>query len=347
MRNLSIPYNGDNKALYETIIPKFRDNIKEVYFPLPSAIASNARSNGNMTRMEDLMVLLDILAIDDINPALILNSSWVPLEAYTDEHISKIFEVVNSLHKRGLKKIIMKNNYYMNTGVFHKYFPDIVLEASINCMLDTTDKVVQAVEMFGYKSVVIDRSFNRNYAEFIKLTSILKHMEVGAKLLVNEGCLYACPFKQDHDNMIGMCSYGGDMFNKYKDAFLETYPDYNNVAGAVNLQYGCVSMYEKQPWLFLKSPFIRPEDLCRYDDHVDTIKISGRTQPTEWIIKVIDAYVKQEYYGDIRDLTDTGPLNGNYPNKKLGKLFQNTAYCNKLCSGCGKCETLYNSIQEV
>ena len=341
-KNLSIPYNGDTKSLYETIIPKYKDSIKEVYFPLPAELATNARTSGTTVALADSLVLMEVLRSDNINGALIINSSWMPLEAYTDDYISKLFSGINALYKRGLRKIILKNNYYMNTGLFKKVFPELHVEASINQMLDTYDKVVQAVELFGYDSVIVDRSLNRNFAEFIKVTDFLQRRNIGAKLLLNEGCLYACPFKQDHDNMIGMCSYSGKLFSKYKYAFLEEYPDKDGIIRDVNVQYGCVNVYENNPWMFLKSPFIRPEDLGNYEDHVDLVKISGRTQSTEWIIRAIDGYVNKSYDGNIRDLTDTGPIgNLSYPNKKLDKLFKMTSKCNKDCSSCGYCKNLY------
>lgn len=347
-KNLSVPFNGDTKYLYEKILPKHGNSIGEVYFPLPSELATNARSNGSTIALAELVVLMEVLRGDNVNPALIINSSWMPLEAYTDEYLKPLLSGINALYKRGLKKIILKNNYYMNTGVFKEYFPNLCIESSINAMLDSTDKVAQAIDLFGYDSVVLDRSFNRNWAEYRKVTDMLRRRGIKSKTLVNEGCLHSCPFKQDHDNMIGMCGYSGEMFSKYKEAFLQVHPDKDNLIGSVNASYGCVNVYQKHPWLFLKSPFIRPEDLSVYEDHTDLIKISGRTQSNEWIMRAIDAYVDRSYDGDIRDLTDTGPIGDfSYPNKKLDKLFRMTSTCDKLCNTCGNCKNLYEEVNDL
>ena len=343
-KKISAPFNGDVKNVYKNLLPKYGHVIKEIYFPLPSAIASNARSNGQATTLEELALLLDAVSSYEVDSAVVLNSSWMPLEAYTDDYLKRVINAIGVLYRMGLKKIIIKNNYYMRTNVFRDLFPNLKLESSINCMYDTIPKVIQALEMFRYDSVIIDRSFNNNHVEFTKLKLLLAELNVETKMLVNEGCLYDCPFKQDHDNMLGMCSYGGAMFDKYKQAYVEANPDNTNPAGNVNYQYGCVSVYRDEPWKFLKSPFIRPEDVHLYERGVQLIKIAGRTQSNEWIDRVIGAYAAGSYDGDIRDLTDTGPLDGSFPNKKLDERWEFVAHCNKVCTQCTRCKTLYEEI---
>jgi collagenase-like PrtC family protease len=65
----------------------------------------------------------------------------------------------------------------------------------------------------------------------------------------------------------------------------------------------CTASRWKRPASWLCAPFILPQWLSFYTDlGVRTFKISGRTHPTEYILSIVDAYLRREYRGNLLGL---------------------------------------------
>jgi len=65
----------------------------------------------------------------------------------------------------------------------------------------------------------------------------------------------------------------------------------------------CSHMFLSQPVEFLRSPFIRPEDIHAYRDvGMDVIKLSDRTEAVEFLLRTARAYASGRYDGNLFDL---------------------------------------------
>lgn len=339
----SIPYNGAPDFI-DRVIKPFEKHIAEVYYPLSSLLTTNAR----IQSIDDVEVKLLAKALDHLNIRSVglLNGGWFGPEAYSASIHQRLLDEMRELNEFGMHKVMITSSYYGAIDFIRRNIDGIQLSASINQMLDTYDKVITAVDLFYYDEVVIDRSFNRDLKEFERITSALRARNVQTKILVNEGCLYHCPFKAEHEALCSMASYQGQEFNAYRE---QVGLDIRELAAHLNSNFGCIKHYLTVPWYFLKSPFIRPEDLKVYLPYVDLVKIGGRSKSTSRLRTIIQAYVDREYHGDISELMDSYNLSersvNKYPNDKLGGLLQMTDGCSKDCLSCQKCERLYNEIQ--
>src|SRR5208282_1367413 len=65
----------------------------------------------------------------------------------------------------------------------------------------------------------------------------------------------------------------------------------------------CSYTFLSEPVEFLRSPFIRPEDVSVYrQSGMDILKLSDRTESTEFLLKTARAYAAEKYDGNLFDL---------------------------------------------
>lgn len=342
----SVPFNTDFDNYLSNIVDKYHEHIAEVYFPLPADIVPNARGSLNIMTSDNIIELSKYLVKKDIRPVGLFNSTWTPIEVYANDYMSEVIDRMEPLVEAGMTKIIVNNYYIIAAHIFDKSISGLEVSASINSRHDTADKVMSHVAFSKPKHVYLDRSFNRKLNEFKNVAQSLKTLGIKTSILANEGCLYNCPFKTDHDSQLGMASFAGCDFLEYTSRVLGRYAGLNETITNLNTSTGCRKVYELNPWYLLKSPFIRPEDLDKYLPYVDYIKLAGRNRPTEWIENVLSAYISRSYDGSIIDLLDVADSHTLKPelymNKKLEGVLALNGDCHKVCVSCGRCKKFFD-----
>jgi hypothetical protein len=91
---------------------------------------------------------------------------------------------------------------------------------------------------------------------FDVLEAIRDAVDCELKLLVNEGCLYRCPFRYAHFNFFSHVNGPPPRPNVQDDYYY----------------HKCLTMRINDPSQILKSPFIRPEDLKEYAQAIEQWK---------------------------------------------------------------------------
>lgn len=158
------------------------------------------------------------------------------------------------------------------------------------------------------------------------------------KLMVNEGCLYKCPFRKFHFNITSHAS---------------------REVGRVGLDYSfadffttCNQVVSEDHSQILKSGWIRPEDVRKYGDLATFFKIVGRTQKNSRVIRATKAYLDESWSGDLLDLmcANLGSFSVNYGaylnNERLGecKFFEKVTTCERKCQRCNYCEEVAKDL---
>ncbi len=333
---LEAPFIPDDE--YVRFLNRQITRLHSLYFSLYADAAADSRHRFLSLKVEDLIERLSGL----IGPSkyVLLNSRFhLPRDQFHPDSLKSVARRLHVLLDSGnLDGIVFADFYYLRA--LSDADPDLArrLEAvpSINCMADTFDKVAATIEGivatgFGLPGkYVLDRSLNRNLKT---LTEVVKrcrkaYPDMHLGLLANEGCLYQCPFKPAHDAQISLV---------HMDIHVDTY--------GVNRDLGCMRTLRERPHLLFKSPFIRPEDTGAYEDAVDFIKLSGRTLGPAFLRRVITAYIRGEYTGNLPALLDSMDwLAAEYhiPNHELPKDFhERMASCDKSCGECGDCRYLF------
>lgn len=106
------------------------------------------------------------------------------------------------------------------------------------------------------------------------------------ELLATNSCLKDCPLIHTHVNSISHASSMASK-NNYVDWCL------------YKCQYRELCAVEE----YIKSPWIRPEDIKYYEEiGIEHFKITERDFPTEILVKRLDAYCNRKYDGNLLDL---------------------------------------------
>lgn len=336
MMRLNVPfilddqYIGDLKRLGETLYA--------VHFSLHQPVVSDARIR---LHTRDSQALIDGLQqIPGVKKYLLANGRYQPAETYrADGGAAPLVECLEQLVAEGvLDGIIFSDGYFLKA--FSDMAPELAarLEAvpSINFMIDSAAKlaavmaVIQDSHFQPPDKIPLDRSLNRCPAALRRLTDDIRNRypDMRIELLANEGCLNNCAFRATHEALIAAANQGTAV-----DTF------------RLNRDLGCVRILSETPHRILASPFIRPEDLRRYADVADIIKICGRTLGGRFLRRAVAAYAAERYDGNLFDLLDTANWMGRHwdlPNRDLPPdLPERLAACDQTCMKCTACREIF------
>ena len=200
-------------------------------------------------------------------------------------------------------------------------------------MLDIRDiQHINLINQMGPKvaCITLSRFINRNF-ELLKNMVDIAPFEL--ELLANSLCLHNCPYQMYHSDLV--CWQA-----RKKRGWEEPFADYRAVA--------CDRIRFTDKSQVIKSPWIRPEDLNEYEQiGISSIKIAGRTFPTEWIINIVEAYARGNYSGNMWDLIL--PFQDIYvDNRKLNNFLKhfknNRPSCDSNCGKCRYCEKIAEDV---
>jgi collagenase-like PrtC family protease len=166
------------------------------------------------------------------------------------------------------------------------WFPGVMVSSSVNNHLDSVERVSQWLQYTSVDRIMLDNRFSRNFRLIKRIHARFpKHPII---VLVNEACLPDCvlqPYHQEHTANASRC---GDNYDA---------PDLCRIL--------CTQMKLKNPVYTLKAPWVRPEDLHYLSEAgASVIKLAGRTERTEWILRLAEAYASGRFDGDIWDLIE-------------------------------------------
>jgi len=288
-----------------------------------------------------------------------LNGRYHPIDMYSDIFIKDVIKELKSLYFSGnLTGILFVDPYYVYqlSKFDNEFIKYIELIPSINCGIDTIEKFFtyqQYIEFLGFKTgtkVILDRSLNRNYKKLKEISSEIRKFnpELKIETLVNEGCLYSCPFKINHDIFISLLndrSLSGLLYLQHKS----TNNNFN--LNAINHENGCINYYLKNNYEIIKSPFIRPEDTIYFEDYIDVFKISGKIRNLLFLMTCFNSYSNKKFNGNLLELMDSQtPLTEFFFifNDQFDKdFFNKVSSCDKNCKSCLYCETIFKNYTQI
>ena len=194
------------------------------------------------------------------------------------EHIEWIYSI-------NVDSVTIAIPYLMD--IVRERFPDLKICASVNAEINSPQRA-QMFEKLGADRIIFDNFLNRR---FDNIRAIKRSVKCNIEALVNEPCLLNCAFRLYHQMLFGHGSQTG------ANGLPPVIPDY--------AQINCSRKRLLDPSEIIKAPWYRPEDIKHLSQAgVDYIKLSGRGQPTGWILKCANAYSMQQYEGNIYELVE-------------------------------------------
>ena len=306
------------------------ESISDVYFS-DNKFGSARSLFGSQEMFDELYAVRDRYGIKLhylVNPSL-----------YSNEFYGQVFDLIEHVKNIDVDMITLNNSYLLRSNIikdFQQHKPDIVLKNSVNNLVRTLKDFIFMHEVLHLTHIIVDRSLNRDLDTLKKMSAYAKQHDIKITMLVNEGCIVDCKWKQWDDLIISQVKF----------------QDKRDLTTQVHTKLGCVSYFNENPAEWLKTAFTFPNDLSKFDGLVDVIKLAGRGIPvTQWK-NVISAY--QRSSGNIR-LGDILSTNGN---TRLSMALINdiaelgfnqiTNNCKTVCgTECNHCDKIYDKLIKV
>lgn len=240
---------------------------------------------------------------------------------------------LRAMDGKGLFPDIVTTTSPFIAAVLRKEFPAVKIRFSVNLRVHGSVGFESVEELFDSFYLSRERHRDPDYVANAAKWASERGKLVGMQ--VNSGCLRQCPFQQFHDNLHGhgdgRLPENAEAAKKYDFSF-----------------FRCKTHYARgNAEDFLRSTWIRPEDLPLYEKHVDIIKIATRRHPDP--VSVLDAYANYSFDGDLAALTDPAhEFPGIFDNKAFdaSEIWKEVLFCRSAddCRKCGRCRQLMQKV---
>ena len=333
----SVPYNNDPESLRE--IFRFKEHhgncIREIYLSGPQEYSGAGRIAPELN-FDEFIRIVHSIHEQGIRVNLTLNSVCEGSDWYSPGVLNSTMEYLRRAHQDyGVEAVTISNPLYIREA--RRRFPQIEIVASVLGDIDCVQKAI-VFKKAGADVINPHVDINRNPA---LLKKIREKSGAEIKLMVNEGCLFQCAFRKFHFNYISHKSRKpGSGTGK------ETRAE-DNV-----FSINCMQISRRDLSQILKSAWIRPEDAVRYGDISRYFKIVGRTSSTGMLLRSVEAYMSENWDGDLMELM-AGNLYSvgmshllHLDNKSLDEagFFDRATSCDKECGDCDYCAALAEKL---
>jgi len=332
---LIIPHPGHFAALKEIIAYIKARGVKEVdevYMAGSPEVMGSGRATLHAALIDDIKEQTAYAHQHHVRMNVVMNPSCLGGYHLTFEGY-KMFEwYFNELNKADVDGVTVAEPYLI------ELLRDFPMETVISCVAHVDSP--QRAEFFdtlGADTITVDTNINRNFGV---LKAILRAVNCTIRILVNEGCLYKCPFRHAHFNLFSHITTSS---LNARSQPLNTFGDYYFDK--------CISIRVRDPSQIIRSPWIRPEDVKEYEAiGIEEFKISGRANTVNWILNGMQAYLSRSYEGNLLDLLDCpAELKDMFfiDNADLEGAINQWKGCKKICEECRYCDELTSKVVGV
>jgi len=310
MKHFCLPFNGDSAFILD-YCHRHNNQIHEVYG------AEGIFATGRFTNNVDNKIIANLIPrLKDLDVEFNYLVNSISVKNYI-AHDDKLLKHLEKLKHVGLNNVTVSHPFMLK--------PIKELGFKVSTSLVQNIKTIEDknwAEYFGYSRIICSDDLNRRISDLKKL---ILRANVPVEIVVNNMCLPSCPVRHSH---YGFEAYIAECGKSEK---------FNTVKKVLVI---CRKMWGDNPTIFLKSSWIRPEDIKRFIDiGVKYMKIAGRDRSSESLRQTFDIYLSGEYQGFVFDylLPGKDPLTKyglhNIENKKLNKYFDYIFSFDNGCSG--------------
>lgn len=282
--NLTVATNWDNQLILEIakINKSSKNKVVEVFGSIKTDFLGSSRPSEILpeTSLENIKKHIKLCHENKIKFNYLINAFSFKIKEFTPDFRKKVNDFVKKLEEYGVDALTIANPLLIET--IRKNFPNMEICASTVCKIDTLRRI-EWYEDMKVDRIILETDINR---DFKLLKKIREQTNLDLEALANLQCIFQCP-----NNTFDYLCDGFRSQEPQKEIFYN-YP-----------KIKCSNIKLKNPIEFVKSPWIRPEDIKFYEKiGINLIKISGREASTPWLINAISAYANEKYTGNLFDL---------------------------------------------
>ncbi|AJD81860.1 hypothetical protein YenMTG1_052 [Yersinia phage vB_YenM_TG1] len=210
------------------------------------------------------------------------------LDDWKKEAIQKYVQYLWSI---GIYRITVANPIIMQ--IVREVNTEIEFEVSTILHVDAVTQIKYLHDQYNIKKVCCGIHKNRSVAFLKQAAKFCNDNGIVFEILVNEFCSNAGQGYTTHCSYRDSCYIFHSTDITSEDALkLNGYP----------MQH-CIKARDTDPFNWLRTRFVRPQDLKLYRDiGITQFKVSGRTGSTEYIMKVLEAYSSEYFKGNLLEL---------------------------------------------
>lgn len=319
---------------YMEYIIKYKEHIYELYFSwgdFPNGRHSMLQNTNYLPWQAQNRQIEDLRYISQngIKLNLLLNGNCYGKDSQSRSFFMKIGDTIDYIAENfGLASITTTSP--LIAKFIHENFEGIDVRASVNMKIGSIMGMEYVSEYFD--SFYMQREYNRNLSKIEEIKNWCDKNGKGLYMLANSGCLNDCSAHTFHDNLVAHEADISKMDNAY---------EFNGICREH------LSKVKNRVSIIKDSNFVRPEEICLYDEYFKGAKLATRVSNNP--IRTLKAYISGKYNGAVTDLLEPNHSGVFYPdiikNSKIPDGFaKKVMTCNKKCSDCGYClEVLKNA----
>ncbi len=213
----------------------------------------------------------------------LLNGATLNGIEQTKKGQKKIRSILEFLSRIGVNSLTVASPFLLR--LIKKQYPHFAVRISAFAVVDSPRKAKQWQDMGADTLCLSAIACNR---DFKTLEAIRKAVSCDLQLIANANCLLNCSHELTHMNMLTQSSRKGDPLK------------------GLCLDYcflNCSKTRLAEPINYLRSTWIRPEDLSIYEDMGYTnFKILERSCPSSLLLRRVEAYSKRSFKGNLYEL---------------------------------------------
>lgn len=213
----------------------------------------------------------------------LLNASCMGNREITRKGQKEINKLLDWINDIGVTAVTVASPFMLQ--MIKARHPHLKVRISVFGGVDRVRKA-QMWEELGADCIVLDSILvNR---ELETLREIRKAVKCDLELMVNNNCLTGCAMSPMHMNTL---AHAGQAWHENKGFFIDW------------CFLKCTEMKLRNPVHYIRSEWIRPEDLLLYEEMgYNLFKLAERDIPTEMMMLRVKAYSKRHYDGNLLDL---------------------------------------------
>jgi collagenase-like PrtC family protease len=213
----------------------------------------------------------------------LLNPACMDNREYTRQGQREIEALLEYIESAGVSAVTISLPFLL--PIIKKRHPRLKVRVGVYARVDGVAKA-RFWEDGGADCITLESlSVNRDFA---LLTALRKALKLELQLIVNANCQLFCPLSGQHMVNLSHASQKG-------------HPSRGFMLDWCVMKCSCEKL--KDPAQYLRSEFIRPEDMGMYlDMGYDSFKVLERGAPTPVLVKRVKAYTEGRYNGNLLDL---------------------------------------------
>ncbi len=331
-RNLAVGhfFNGPFQEACARHLPR----IREVFFAWPGVLSCRPAPEFTPEVRAQLVGDLKWARANGIELDTLFNANCYGDEAISPELADFVSRMLEEMDAEGLYPDTVTTTSPFIATVLRRRHPTVKIRWSVNLRVHGSVGFECVEELFDSFYATRERQRELEWLGRMHDWAVAHGKTMG--LQANSGCLRQCPFQTFHDNLHGH----GDG-RRPKDVATAKEYDFSFFRCKVNYERGCCED-------FLRSTWLRPEDMLVYDNFADVVKLATRRHPHP--VEVLDAYATYSYDGNLADLMDPAhAFPKSFDNRSFDAaedLWRDVRNCPDAndCRHCGRCSALMKEV---